>query len=129
MKRLVAVVAIVASACLIAAAPADARVVVGTRVWIGPGWGPYWGPYWGPGWYPPYYYPPAYVYPPPYAPAYPGPIVTEPQSYIQEMPVQQAPASSYWYYCEGAKAYYPYVKECPGGWLTVVPPAAPESPR
>jgi hypothetical protein len=130
MKRLVAVVVIVASACLIVAAPTDARVVVGTRIWIGPGWGPYWGP----GWYPPYYYPPAYVYPPPYAPAYPVPIETEPQSYIQRVPVppapvEQAPASSYWYYCEGAKAYYPYVKECPGGWLTVVPPAAPESPR
>ena len=129
MKKLVAVVAIVASMCLIAAASADARVVVGTRVWIGPGWGPYWGPgYWGPGWYPPYYYPPAYAYPPVYPPPYAAPIVTEPQSYIQEAPVQQAP-SSYWYYCEGAKAYYPYVKECPGGWLTVVPPAAPESPR
>jgi hypothetical protein len=123
MKKLIAVVAIVAGAFLVAAASADARVVVGTRVYIGPGWGPYWGP-WG---YPYPYYP--YPYPYPY-PAYAPPIVTEPQSYIQQTPVvESVPPASYWYYCEGAKAYYPYVKECPGGWLTVVPPPAPESPR
>ncbi len=121
MKRLIAVVAVVASVFLLAAAPADARVLVGTRVYIGPGWGPYWGPYW----YPPYYYPPAVVYP--------GPIVTEPQSFIQQQAPMEAmpaaPAPSYWYFCESAKAYYPYVQECPGGWLQVVPPPAPESPR
>jgi len=124
MKKLIAVVAVVASVLVIAAASADARVVVGTRVYIGPYWGPYWGP--GPYWYPPYYYPPAY-YPPP-AP-YPTPLVTEPQSFIQQAPFEGTPAAesvSYWYYCEGAKAYYPYVRECPGGWLEVVPPVAPE---
>lgn len=129
MKKLIAVAVIVAGAFLIAAAPADARVVVGTRVYIGPGWGPYWGPYWGPWGYPyyPYAYPPAYAPVPVYAP----PVVAEPQSYIQQAPVVESapPAPSYWYYCEGAKAYYPYVKECPGGWLTVVPPGAPESSR
>ena len=38
--------------------------------------------------------------------------------------IQQAPAppqQAYWYFCQGAGAYYPYVKECPGGWMTVVP--------
>ncbi len=29
-----------------------------------------------------------------------------------------------WYYCEGARAYYPDVQECPGGWVTVTPPAS-----
>jgi hypothetical protein len=47
-------------------------------------------------------------------------VSTEPQTYIE----QSGP--SYWYYCETAKAYYPYVRECPGGWLTVLPQAAPE---
>jgi hypothetical protein len=131
-------VVVVAGLFLIAAAPADARgrgggggghgvrggghghgfhghrfhghhgfrssVVIGTGVWLGPYWGPYW--------YPPYY--PAYE---------PVVIEQQPQSYIQQ------PSPSYWYYCEDARAYYPYVQQCPGGWLTVVPQAAPETPR
>jgi hypothetical protein len=140
MKRIVAVVVMV-GLFLIAAAPADARggrggggghghggrggfhgqrfhghhgfrssVVIGTGVWLGPYWGPYW--------YPPYY--------PLYDPAYTTPVVVEsqPQTFIQ-----QSPAQSYWYYCEDARAYYPYVRECPAGWLTVVPQAPPESQR
>jgi hypothetical protein len=84
-------------------------VVIGGGVWLGP----YWDPYWYPG-YP--YYPYSYG-PYPYAPAA---VVDEPQTYIE----QSGPG--YWYYCEAAKAYYPYVRECPGGWLTVQPQAAPE---
>lgn len=38
----------------------------------------------------------------------------QPTVYVQ----QQA----YWYYCENAKAYYPYVQQCPSGWVRVVPP-------
>lgn len=39
-----------------------------------------------------------------------------------------APASSSgnWYYCDSAQAYYPYVKECPGGWRAT--PATPPTP-
>lgn len=74
-------------------------VVIGTGLWLGPYW------------YPPHY---------PYYPYEPVPVVAEPQTYIE----QSGP--SYWYYCEAAKAYYPYVRECPGGWLTVQPQAAPE---
>jgi hypothetical protein len=80
-------------------------VVIGGGVWLGP----YWDPYWYPGYYPYYPYPYETV-----------PVAAEPQTYIE----QSGP--SYWYYCEGAKAYYPYVRECPGGWLTVLPQAAPE---
>lgn len=29
----------------------------------------------------------------------------------------------YWYYCESARAYHPYVQQCPEGWMKVVPPA------
>lgn len=103
--------------------------------------GPYWGP-WG--------YPPAYYYPPYYHPYYPpAPIVIErpvPQVYIEQaepapavsVPPASAPASAPaeqaaaapandWYYCAGARGYYPYVKECPGGWQRV--PAQPPGQR
>ncbi len=54
---------------------------------------PYYDPY-------PYSY---YYYPPP--------------QYVQPYPPQ-----SYWYYCPDSGAYYPYVRQCPGGWQPVVPP-------
>jgi hypothetical protein len=82
--------------------------------WWGPGWG--WGSGWGwgPGWY---------GYPYPYYTA--PPVVTQPTptEYVQQpaTPPQQA----YWYYCQSAGAYYPYVNECPGGWMQVVPQAPP----
>lgn len=72
-------------------------------------------PVWGPMYYPqPYYYPP-------YAP-----IVIErapPPVYIEQAaPVAPPPAqTSYWYYCAASRAYYPYVNECPGGWMKVLP--------
>jgi len=84
----------------------------------------YYRGYYG-GYYAPYYYGPGY-YGPYYGPAYayaPPPVI-----YTQPVPtVQQAPASS-WYYCAESQTYYPYVRECPGGWQTVpasvVPPQA-----
>jgi hypothetical protein len=84
------------------------HVFVGGAVFVGPNfWAPY--PYWRDPWYP--------VYAPP-------PVViekAEPQTYVQQ-PAQQ----TYWYFCPDAKAYYPYVQQCPQGWLKVVPePAAP----
>ncbi|MGE5638797.1 MAG: hypothetical protein ACM30H_01770 [Clostridia bacterium] len=53
----------------------------------------------------PYYYAPAPVY---YAPP--------PPAYVEAPPPQQ-----YWYYCASARAYYPYVQDCPGGWQRVLP--------
>ena len=91
-------------------------------------------PLFGPGYYPPYSYPaPAYSYPaPPYAypasaysypaPAYsyPGPAVTPPGGYVEQGYPQAAPAPQQdWYYCPNSKSYYPYVRECPGGWQRV----------
>jgi len=35
--------------------------------------------------------------------------------------VQPAPAT-YWYYCPNPQGYYPYVQQCPAGWMTVIPP-------
>ncbi|MGH8737796.1 MAG: hypothetical protein ACREVC_10595 [Burkholderiales bacterium] len=76
-------------------------------------------PAWRPGYYPsPYYYPPApYYYPPVVlAPA-------APPTYVEQGAAQAAPAQPQgdWYYCEDSKAYYPYVKTCPGGWQRVAP--------
>jgi len=72
----------------------------------------------------PWYYPPYYYYPPyPYPPVAPA----APTTYIERGGAQPAPSqkSSYWYYCEASKTYYPYVKECPAGWLRVVPQPVP----
>jgi len=78
-------------------------------------------------WYPPYYYPPYYP-----AYAYPPVVVAPPapQVYVEQGSIapgaapaqsQSASPSNWWYYCADAKAYYPYVKECPAGWQRVAP--------
>jgi hypothetical protein len=81
-------------------------------------------PFWFGSWYypGPYYYPPYYAYSPYYYP----PMVTAPATppvYIEREagspPASQA--SAYWYYCADPQGYYPYVKECPGGWQAVAP--------
>jgi len=35
---------------------------------------------------------------------------------------------NYWYYCSNPDGYYPYVKQCPGGWQRVAPqpPSSPD---
>jgi len=83
----------------------------------------------GPWYYPPYYYPPYYpAYPPV---TYPPVVAVQPSApvYIEkgEASGPSAAASNYWYYCPNSQAYYPYVNECPSGWLTVLPqsPAQP----
>lgn len=63
-------------------------------------------PWW---YYPPYYYPPAVVT-----------VPATPPTYV-ERDSSAAPEQHYWYYCRESKTYYPYVKECPGGWQRVVP--------
>jgi hypothetical protein len=79
-------------------------------------------PLYGLGYYP-YYYPP-YSYPPAYYPpaAY---MPSSPPIYVEEDGAQPAPAQpsqqNWWYYCVDSKTYYPYVKECPGGWQRVAP--------
>lgn len=108
----------------------------GTRVYIGGGvgwWGPgwwgrpgWWGPgWWGwPGWWGTGYWGYGWWGPPyPYYAAPPVTVHPAPTTYIQQEPTP--PADGYWYYCEKAKAYYPYVKDCPGGWMQVVPQSAP----
>ncbi|HYB71975.1 MAG TPA: hypothetical protein VED18_01285 [Candidatus Sulfotelmatobacter sp.] len=40
--------------------------------------------------------------------------------YVQQQPQQQS-----WYYCREANGYYPYVQQCPSGWMQVPPQATP----
>ena len=62
-------------------------------------------------------------YPYPY-PVYSPPVAVESSpAYVQTDTQPQ----QYWSYCQDAQAYYPYVKECPAGWLQVVPQPPPPS--
>lgn len=95
------------------------------RGWWGPGvWGPgWWGPtvstgvWWGPGawgsaWWGPGVWGPGNVPPMSIAPA---------PTYIERSPPAEPAAQVWWYWCADSRAYYPYVKECPGGWQRVAP--------
>lgn len=78
-------------------------------------------PFWGWPWYypSPYYYPP--VYPPVIAVPSPPPVYIEQGS----APDAPSPPTNYWYYCNDSQNYYPYVRECPGGWQRVAPQPPP----
>ena len=95
------------------------------------GGGPRVGIYFGSGhfyprpYYSPFYYPPAYYYPPTVVvPAQPPVYIERPAETFEAAPAPapqaQAQASAY-YFCAGSNAYYPYVRECPGGWQQVAP--------
>lgn len=89
----------------------------------GGGWGHGIGLGYGLGYYGGYYSSPYYAYPPT--------VITVPVAppvYIQQSPpvVQQNP-SGFWYYCNSPQGYYPYIKQCPGGWQQVDP--TPPPPR
>ena len=73
-------------------------------VWIGaPVWGPWWGSY-------PYYY------------SVPPVVIERPGvDYYILSPPEQREEPAYWYYCRKPEGYYPYVKQCPDGWMKVVP--------
>jgi hypothetical protein len=80
-----------------------------------------WGWWWivGPTWY--FYPEPVYPYPNPYEP--PVAVIVQP---APARPAAPPPPPQNWYYCEGARGYYPYVPACPGGWRAV--PATPGTP-
>lgn len=96
--------------------------------WYGGYYPPYYGGYYGAYGYPGYGYPgygyPGYGYYPPAVVSVPS----SPPTYIERGTPDAAPggSSAYWYYCEQSRTYYPYVKECPGGWKQVTPQAPPQ---
>lgn len=103
--------------------------------------GVHWGvsiglPFYYPGYYSSYYYPPyysPYYYPgyggyyPGYGGYYPGygggVVPGAPQTYVERGADEAAPQAtqSWWYFCPESKTYYPYVRQCPGGWQKVAP--------
>ncbi len=90
---------------------------IGVGIVVDPFWYGSW-PYPGPYYYPPYYYPPVVAVP------------ADPPVYIERG--DTAPGSAaYWYYCGQPPGYYPYVKQCPGGWQPVSPhpPPPPDEER
>ena len=98
---------------------------------IGFRYGSYPYSYYGAPYYGGPYYPPAPAY---YPLVQPAPVTyiersDEPQINTQVAPNDSSQDSqeSWWYYCVDAKAYYPYVNQCPGGWLRVAPQPAPGS--
>jgi len=136
MKKFIGLFVVAMIAVLTTAPPSFAggsHVSVGVGIGVGyPGWGyPGWGwgyrGWWGPG---PWGYRPYWG--PNYAPA---PIVVappvsyaSPPAVVQQAPPAYSPApqsEQYWYYCQESQAYYPYVKQCPQGWMKVVPQAQP----
>lgn len=103
---------------------------IGFRYGYGAGF--YGSPYYGSSYYGmPFYYPPVSAYPV----VQPTPVVYMEQGEVQqEVAPQEAQNDSsqeeqgaWWYYCVDAKGYYPYVNECPGGWLRVAPQPTPVS--
>lgn len=100
-------------------AAADSRIHFGLHLGIPLYWP---APY---SYYPPYYYPPYYYQPAPLY--YPPPVVYAQPPYAEGRAPAPAEQSHYWYYCAESRGYYPYVRECPGGWQRVspVPPPAP----
>ncbi|HEX8989658.1 MAG TPA: hypothetical protein VF816_17000, partial [Rhodocyclaceae bacterium] len=59
-------------------------------------------------------------YDPAFAP--PAPVVVEPPpAYVEREDAEPAAPDRFWYYCDATGTYYPYVKDCPGGWRAVPP--------
>lgn len=121
MKRLSVLLAAFATLLSLVAfsAPAEAhgRVRGGVFLNFGVPWPGWWGPRY-------YTYPGYYYYD-----DYPPPAVyverPEPPTYVERSDVEPAPTAQapqhWWYWCPGSEKYYPYVKECPGGFHRVAP--------
>ena len=85
------------------------------------GWGPRWGVHFrwnGPVWWGPW--------PVPFGFSAPPPVIVQQQPPVFVQPEQEA--ANFWYYCQEPQGYYPYIKNCPGGWMRVVPETTPPNP-
>lgn len=84
--------------------------------WAGCAWPGCWGPtFWGPGWGATVVVPTTVVS---------APVVVSgapPVTYVER---EQPAEPVWWYWCNESRAYYPYVKDCPGGWQRVAPQSA-----
>lgn len=117
--------AVALASLLMVHAPAEAhgRWRGGVTLHFGAPWPGYW---YGPRYYAP---PPVVYYPAPAYPAYtyPPPVIERAPTYVERddpAPAAETDAPpAWWYWCADAKKYYPYVKDCPGGWRRV--PAQP----
>jgi len=69
----------------------------------------------------PWYGAPSYYYPPVVAAPSSPPVYVERGDDL----AAQSPSND-WYYCAESEGYYPYVKECPGGWQRVPPRSSVE---
>lgn len=69
------------------------------------------------------YYPYSYYpyYSPYYGPYYRSDILVQGAQSPEFVEQGQASAQNYWYFCSNPKGYYPYVKDCPPGWVQVTP--------
>jgi hypothetical protein len=106
------IVLALSGALMSGAASADTRWRLG--VYMGPGLLYYPSPW--------HYFPPYPSYPPYYPYSYYPPAPPAPTVYIERSaPPPPPPAEYWWNYCPESKAYYPYVRECPGGWQRVSP--------
>ena len=115
---------------------------VSVGVWGGPGWwGPgVWGPSvrvsgaWGPGWWGPGWWGPGAWGPGWWGPGVWGPgvavvsspqvvmVPSEPRVFVErEAPAPAVQPQQWWYWCQSARGYYPYVSTCSEGWRRVEP--------
>lgn len=119
MKQAIKVISVLTVAFLAAGASASALA------WHRGGGHVRFGFYVGAPFYGPWYYPAPYYYYPPAVVTVPStpPVYIEQGAGSQAAPAPQSQA--YWYYCADSKAYYPYVKECPAGWMRVIPQPPP----
>lgn len=69
----------------------------------------------------PHYYPYSPVVTVPAAPVVAVPA--SPTAYIQHeiASAPQSQTTNYWHYCRNPEGYYPYVRDCPGGWEKISP--------
>jgi hypothetical protein len=97
-------------------------VWVGGPGWWGPGW---WGPsVWGPGWWGPGVWGPGVWSTGVWGPGVWAPGVAVVQSEPRVFVERDAPAAQpqqWWYWCQSAQGYYPYVSTCSEGWRRVEP--------